>query len=160
MAGRQHKEGLGGEHWSKLLGAQVRLERVKKGFDTQQSLAERMGFATHGTIAQIEMGNVAANFDVACQLAVFLGISLDAILGVHQEQRETPQEWYTDMLMLRLPGKIHECWAPRAQQEILTRTVEEMGRAMRATLPAAPPETPPRPHGTAPAAPGKTLDAS
>ena len=49
------------------------------GFLTQQSLAEHLGFATHGTIPQIEMGNVAANFDVACHLASFLGISLDAI---------------------------------------------------------------------------------
>jgi hypothetical protein len=38
------------------------------------------------------------------------------------------------MFMVRLPAKVHELWTQGAQQEILTRTVEEMGRAMRETM--------------------------
>jgi DNA-binding XRE family transcriptional regulator len=135
VAGRARKEGAGVEQWSKVFGAHVRLKRVQMGFHTQQALAEHLGFATHGTISQIEMGNVAANFDVACHLASFLGISLDAILGMPLAPG-TPasQEWYSDMFMVRLPAKVHELWSQGAQQEILTRTVEEMGRAMRETM--------------------------
>jgi DNA-binding XRE family transcriptional regulator len=122
--------------WSKIFGAQVRVKRVEMGFHTQQSLAEHLGFASHVSITQIEMGHVAAHFDVACQLASFLHISLDAMLGMAppSDGGSVPQEWYSDMFMLRLPAKVHECWSPRAQQEILTRTVEEMGRAMRETM--------------------------
>jgi transcriptional regulator with XRE-family HTH domain len=130
---RERKEGSQVEQWDKVFGAQVRLKRVERGLYSQQALAERMGFATHGTIAQIEMGNVVANFDVACQLAVFLGISLDAILGM-PPQVSPAQEWYSDMFMVRLPGKVHELWTSRAQQQILTRTVQEMGRAMEETM--------------------------
>lgn len=129
------------EQWSKIFGAHVRLKRVQMGFHTQQALAEHLGFATHGTISQIEMGNVAANFDVACHLASFLGISLDAILGMTPPPAEGSQEWYSDMFMVRLPAKVHELWSQGAQQEILTRTVEEMGRAMRETM-QPPPVTP------------------
>ena len=138
MAGRSRKEGANVEQWSKIFGAHVRLKRVQLGFHTQQALAEHLGFATHGTIAQIEMGNVAANFDVACHLASFLGISLDAILGTATPQSATSHEWFSDMFMVRLPQKVHELWVPSAQQEIITRTVEEMGRAMRDTMHVAP----------------------
>lgn len=126
------------EQWGKVFGAQVRLRRVQMGLYTQQALAQQMGYATHGSISQIEMGNVAANFDVACQLALFLGISLDAILGLTPAPAPpaTP-EWYADMLMVRLPSHVHALWAPGTQQEILTRLVEAMGRAMRETMPPA-----------------------
>lgn len=134
MAGKQRREEGGVESWSKILGAQVRLKRVQMGFHTQQALAEHLGFATHGTISQIEMGNVVANFDVACQLASFLGISLDAIVGTPPAPGGARQDWYADMFMMRLPGNIHELWTRAAQQEILTRTVEAMGRAMRDTM--------------------------
>lgn len=134
MAGRGRKEGTPVESWSKIFGAQVRLKRVQMGFHTQQALAEHLGFATHGTISQIEMGNVVANFDVACQLASFLGISLDAIVGTGAAPAGARQEWYADMFMMRLPGKVHELWSREAQQEIITRTVEAMGRAMRETM--------------------------
>lgn len=134
MAGRPRKEGASVEQWSKVFGAHVRLKRVQMGFHTQQSLAEHLGFATHGTIAQIEMGNIVANFEVACQLASFLGISLDAILGTAPVAPPVQQEWYSDMFMVRLPAKVHELWTKEAQQEILTRTVEEMGQAMRETM--------------------------
>lgn len=140
------------QQWNKLFGAHVRLRRVQMGFHTQQSLAEALGYASHVSIAQIEMGNIAAHFDVACQLASFLGISLDAMLGLPGRPGEPAgQEWYSDMFMVRLPAKVHELWQPSAQQEILTRTVEEMGRAMRETmqgrlpLPAQdPPQDPPQ----------------
>lgn len=134
VAGKQRREGGGVESWSKIFGAQVRLKRVQMGFHTQQALAEHLGFATHGTISQIEMGNVVANFDVACQLASFLGISLDAIVGTTPAPAGARQEWYADMFMMRLPGKVHELWTREAQQEIITRTVEAMGRAMRDTM--------------------------
>jgi DNA-binding XRE family transcriptional regulator len=124
------------QQWSKIFGAHVRLRRVQMGFLTQQSLAESLGFASHVSIAQIEMGNIAAHFDIACQLASFLHISLDAMLGLPSSPTEGPpsQEWYSDMFMVRLPAKVHELWTQGAQQEILTRTVEEMGRAMRETM--------------------------
>ena len=134
MPGRARTEGARVENWSKIFGANVRLKRVQMGFHTQQALAEHLGFATHGSISQIEMGNVAANFDVACHLASFLGISLDAILGMTPPAAGVSQEWYSDMFMVRLPAKVHELWQPSAQQEIITRTVEAMGRAMRETM--------------------------
>jgi len=136
MAGRGRREGETVEQWSKIFGAHVRLKRVELGFQTQQALAEYLGYATHGTISQIELGNVAANFDVACQLAVFLKISLDALLGLTPAPPTSAasSEWYRDMFMVRLPAKVHELWPSSAQQEILTRTVEEMGRAMRDTM--------------------------
>lgn len=134
MPGRSRKEGATVEQWSKIFGAHVRLKRVQMGFHTQQALAEHLGFATHGSIAQIEMGNVVANFDVACHLASFLGISLDAILGMPPTPQAAQHEWYSDMFMVRLPAKVHELWTQGAQQEILTRTVEEMGKAMRDTM--------------------------
>lgn len=134
MAGRTRREGDTVEQWSKIFGAHVRLKRVELGFQTQQALAEYLGYATHGTISQIELGNVAANFDVACQLAVFLKISLDALLGLAPAPASSGTEWYRDMFMVRLPAKVHELWPSSAQQEILTRTVEEMGRAMRDTM--------------------------
>ena len=140
MAGRTRREGDTVEQWSKIFGAHVRLKRVELGFQTQQALAEYLGYATHGTISQIELGNVAANFDVACQLAVFLKISLDALLGLSPAPASAAAggEWYRDMLMIRLPSKVHELWEPSAQQEILVRVVEEMGRAMRETMQASP----------------------
>ena len=134
MAGRTRKEGATVEQWSKVLGAHVRLKRVQMGFLTQQSLAEHLGFATHGTIAQIEMGNVAANFDVACHLASFLGISLDAIIGMAPPGQAQSREWFSDMFMVRLPSTVHELWQPGAQQEIITQTMEAMARAMRTTM--------------------------
>ena len=132
MAVRTRNEGARVEQWGKIFGAHVRLKRVQMGFHTQQALAEHLGFATHGTISQIEMGNVVANFDVACQLASFLGISLDGILGMGKPP--VGPEWYSDMFMVRLPAKVHELWGQVAQQEILTRTVEAMGQAMRETM--------------------------
>lgn len=143
MAGRSRKEGTPVEQWSKVFGAHVRLKRVQMGFHTQQALAEHLGFATHGSISQIEMGNVVANFDVACHLASFLGISLDAILGMTPAPVPVSQEWYSDMFMVRLPAKVHELWTQGAQQEILTRTVEAMGRAMRETMHGGAGETAP-----------------
>lgn len=130
--GRGRTGGTVVEQWNKVFGAQVRLKRVQLGFHTQQALAEHLGFATHGTISQIEMGNVVANLDVALQLAAFLEISLDAIIGL-RPPASARHEWYSDMLMLRLPGTVHAFWSPEAQQEILTRAVEELGRAMRET---------------------------
>ena len=132
MTERKRNEGGRVEHWGKIFGAHVRLKRVQMGFHTQQALAEHLGFATHGTISQIEMGNVVANFDVACQLASFLGISLDAILGM--TPAPVGQEWYSDFFMVRFPTKVHELWSQGGQQEILTRTVEAMGQAMRETM--------------------------
>jgi DNA-binding XRE family transcriptional regulator len=120
------------QHWSAIFGAEVRLRRVQLGLETQQALVERMGYKTHATITQIEMGNIMANFEVAMELARFLGIDLNAVMGVVAPP-PPPKEWYSDMFMLRLPAKVHELWSHAAQQEILTRTVEEMGRAMRET---------------------------
>jgi transcriptional regulator with XRE-family HTH domain len=133
---RPRKEGGKVDKWSKIFGAQVRLRRVQMGFQTQQELAAHLGFATHGTIAQIEMGNVAANFDVACHLASVLGISLDAILGMAPAAGDGPdvRAWYSEMFMVRLPAQVHALWSTGAQQEILTRTVEAMGQAMRETM--------------------------
>lgn len=160
MAGRSRKERATVEQWSKIFGAHVRLKRVQMGFHTQQALAEHLGFATHGSIAQIEMGNVVANFDVACHLASFLGISLDAILGMTPPAGMGQQEWYSDMFMVRLPAKVHELWTQSAQQEILTRTVEEMGKAMRETMHGATrPAAQDAPDGTA-AAPVRPLRPS
>jgi transcriptional regulator with XRE-family HTH domain len=141
VAGRTRREGDRVEQWSKIFGAHVRLKRVEMGFQTQQALAEYLGYATHGTISQIELGNVAANFDVACQLAVFLKISLDSLLGIASTSppAASSSEWYRDMFMVRLPAKVYELWPSNAQQEILTRTVEEMGRAMRETMHPPPP---------------------
>ena len=121
---------------SKRFGAQVRLKRVELGFQTQQELAASLGFATHGTISQIEMGNVAAHFEVACELARVLGISLDALLGLEAPpQPPVLPDWASEMLMVRLPARVQDLWTPPAQQEILVRMLEEMVRAMRATMP-------------------------
>lgn len=132
--------------WSALFGAEVRYKRVKLGLGTQQALAERLGHKDHATITQIEMGNVKANLDVAIELARYLQIDLNAIMGITTPQApESPLgDWFSDMFMVRLPSKVHELWQPGAQQEIMTRMVEEMGRAMRETMPPSA-QVPPAP---------------
>ena len=142
---RQRKEGTRMEQWSKRFGAQVRLRRVELGFQTQQALAESLGFATHGTISQIEMGNVAANFEVACELAKALQISLDDLLGLERRPGPPMPDWLSEMLMVRLPARVQDLWAPPAQQEILVQMLESMVRAMRETM--APPTPARRPQG-------------
>lgn len=133
MAGKQRREGGGAESSSKIFGAQVRLKRVQMGFHTQQALAEQMGFAAHGTIAQIEMGNVAANFDVACRLASFLGISLDQLLGL--PAAPAAREWYSDLLMLRLPPQVTCLWSTEAHREMVVQALEALVRVMRENRP-------------------------
>lgn len=154
MAGKQRgRRGASVEQWRMMFGAQVRLKRVQLGFRTQQALADYVGFATHGSISQIEMGNIAPHFDVACQLASFLGISLDAIIGLSVPE-PAGHEWYRDMLMVRLPAAVQELWSPGAQQEILTRAMEAMAQAMRETMAGPAPLAGPAPDpedGTVPA---------
>ena len=47
-------------------------------------------------------------------------------------------DWLSEMLMVRLPARVQDLWAPPAQQEILVQMLEAMVRTMRATMPAPP----------------------
>lgn len=133
---------IAGPQWSALFGAEVRHKRVRLGLVSQQALAERLGWKDHASIGQIEMGNVKANLDVAIELARYLQIDLNAIMGITQVPGpDVPTaDWMHEMFMVRLPSRVYEIWPPVAQQEILVRMVEEMGRAMRDTMqgPVAP----------------------
>lgn len=130
--------------WGALFGAEVRHKRVRLGLGTQQALADRIGLKDHSSITQIEMGNVKANLDVAIALARYLQIDMNAVMGITTPSApDAPQEdWFSEMFMVRFPTRVYELWPRHAQQEILTRTVEEMGRAMRETMQPGPPQTP------------------
>lgn len=124
------------QQWGALFGAEVRLKRVRLGLATQQALAERLGYKTHATITQIEMGNVAAHFDVALELARYLQIDLNAVMGIVQAPTEggAQEDWFSEMFMVRFPTRVYELWPLGAQQEILVRMVEAMAQAMRETM--------------------------
>src|SRR5215813_7842902 len=77
--------------WGKLFGAEVRYKRVQLGIESQQALAERLGYRDHGTLTQIEMGNVESNFGVAMELARYLQIDLNAILGIVPQRPRPPE---------------------------------------------------------------------
>lgn len=131
------------QQWGALFGAEVRLKRVRLGLATQQALAERLGYKTHATITQIEMGNVAAHLDVALELARYLQIDLNAVMGIVQAPGEGSlhEDWFSEMFMVRFPTRVYELWPQAAQQEILVRMVEAMAQAMRETM-QAPGEVP------------------
>lgn len=73
-------------------------------------------------------------------------------------------EVWDEMLMVQIPTDVQALWSPRAQQEIIVRMVEELGRAMRETMhgqtrePAAPAQDPE--DGTVPDAPVRHIRPS
>ena len=131
------RQGAGVDPWMKVFGVQVRAKRLELGL-TQQDVAAALGYTT-SMISQIESGDVLPNFDKALQLARYLQMDMAELLqlmGFRGEGEAPPpqQGWWRDMFILRLPSNLHAMWTPPAQQEILVRVVEELGRAMRETM--------------------------
>jgi transcriptional regulator with XRE-family HTH domain len=120
------------EPWVHRFGIEVRAKRSEANI-TQQELAARVGYENAGMISQIERGDVTPHFDKVLKLAQYLNLDMNRILGLHGSL-EGSGDWWSEMLMIRLPSKVHDLWEPSAQQEILVRMVEEMGRAMRETM--------------------------
>jgi transcriptional regulator with XRE-family HTH domain len=74
---------------SARFGAAVRRERERKAW-SQLALAQRVSYESHGMIASIESGRKAPSFEMACELALALGISLDALVTLSAPPGATP----------------------------------------------------------------------
>ena len=136
--GKRSVGGKGGnvDPWMKAFGVQVRAKRQELGL-TQQDVASATGY-TVSMISQIESGDVLPNLDKAMQLARYLQMDMAELLQLLGFRGSGPSEgaWWRDMFILHLPANMHAIWPAAAQLEILVRTVEELGRAMRDTMPA------------------------
>lgn len=136
--GRRSIGGKGGnvDPWMKAFGMQVRAKRQELGL-TQQDVATAAGY-TVSMISQIESGDVLPNLDKAMQLARYLQMDMAELLQLMGFRDSGPSgegAWWRDMFILHLPANMHTFWPVAARLEILVRTVEELGRAMRDTMP-------------------------
>jgi len=124
-----------GQHWGALFGAEVRYKRVKLGLESQQKLAERLNYKNHATITQIEMGNVMAHFDVAMEIAKYLQIDLNAIMGItptpHRDNPAGPPPEMSDPVLVRMLAMLEKLWPwPQAQRQAMIAVWRALATAL------------------------------